>query len=153
MSNETGSATASVVEELSVLSDRVRVLTDGNATDWRYEVFEVLGAPGGGAPLHRHAWDEEFYVLDGTVFIFVDDTCRVCRAGESLRVPAGVAHGFRVGEQGAKFLAFTSPGGASRLFRALHEATSHAQAPAPADIVRIASQYGVEASVGDGITN
>jgi quercetin dioxygenase-like cupin family protein len=151
MSKETGPAIAPVVEELTVLSDRVRVLTDGDATDWRYELFEVLGAPGGGAPLHRHAWDEEFYVLDGTVFIFVDDSCRVCRAGESVRVPAGVAHGFRVGEQGAKFLAFTSPGGASRLFRALHEAARREQAATPADIIRIASQYGVEASSGDGM--
>jgi quercetin dioxygenase-like cupin family protein len=148
MSKETGPAIAPVVDELCVLSDRVRILTDGEATNWRYELFEVLGAPGGGAPLHRHAWDEEFYVLDGTVFIFVDDSCRVCRAGESVRVPAGSAHGFRVGEQGAKFLAFTSPGGVSRLFRALNDAASHAQAT-PADIIRIASQYGVEASPGN----
>ena len=145
MSDETSPAIAHVVEELTVLSDRVRVLTDGDATEGRYEVFEVLAAPGGGAPLHRHAWDEEFYVLSGTVFIYGDDSCRVCSTGESHRVPAGVAHGFRVGEQGAKFLAFTSPGGASRLFRALHEAASHEQAQTPADIKHIASRHGVDA--------
>jgi quercetin dioxygenase-like cupin family protein len=125
-------AAAPVAEELTVLSDRVRVLTNGDATDWRYEVFEILGALGGGAPLHRHAWDEEFYVLDGTVDIFVEDSFRVCRAGESLRVPAGMPHGFRVGERGVKFLAFTAPGGASRLFRALHEAGNQARL-APTD--------------------
>ena len=146
MLHETGTVSPTAMEELTVLSDRVRVLTDGATTDWRYEVFEVLGAAGGGAPLHRHAWDEDFYVLDGTVFIFVGDSCHVCQAGQSLHVPAGMAHGFRVGELGAKFLAVTSPGGASRLFRALHEAASRAQAATPADIKRIASQFGVESS-------
>lgn len=131
------------VEELNVLTDRVRVLTQGEATDGRYEVFEVLGAAGGGAPLHRHPWDEEFHVVEGTVDVLVGDSCQTCRAGQSLRVPAGVFHGFRVGPEGARFLAVTSPDGASSLFRALHQAGRRGQLT-PADVVQIAARHGVD---------
>ncbi len=131
------------VEELNVLTDRVRVLTQGAATAGRYEVFEVLGAAGGGAPLHRHPWDEEFHVVEGTVDVLIGDSCQSCGVGQSLRVPAGVLHGFRVGPAGAKFLAVTSPDGASGLFRALHRASSRGQLT-PADVVQIASQHGVD---------
>src|SRR5689334_25275911 len=113
-----------MVEELNVLTDRVRVLTQGEATGGRYEVFEVRGAAGGGAPLHRHPWDEEFHVVEGVVDVLVGDSCQTCRVGESLRVPAGAFHGFRVGPQVAKFLAVTSPTGASGLFRELHHASA-----------------------------
>lgn len=132
-----------MVEELNVLTDRVRVLTQGEATGGRYEVFEVRGAAGGGAPLHRHPWDEEFHVIEGVVDVLVGDSCQTCRAGHSLRVPAGVFHGFRVGPQGATFLAVTSPNGASGLFRDLHQAGATGQLT-PADVVRIAAGHGVE---------
>src|SRR5262249_22081328 len=116
MSQENHRNPASGVEELTVLSDRVRVLTDGDTTDGRYEVFEVLGAAGGGAPLHCHPWDEEFHVIEGQVDILTGGSSRTYCAGESLRVPAGTLHGFLVGKEGAKFLAVTSPHGASKLF-------------------------------------
>ena len=142
MSNERCESVAPAVEELTVLSDRVRVLTHGDATEGRYEVFEVMGAAGGGAPPHRHLWDEEFHVTEGTMEIFVGDSRRWYGAGESVRVPAGVVHGFRIGDSGAKFLALTSPHGASRLFRALHEAGRNGSLTS-ADIARIASLHGV----------
>jgi len=69
MSPESRDHSPSTVEELTVLSDRVRVLTAGESTGGRYEVFEVLGTAGGGAPLHSHPWDEDFYVLEGTIQI------------------------------------------------------------------------------------
>jgi quercetin dioxygenase-like cupin family protein len=132
-----------MVEELNVLTDRVRVLTQGETTGGRYEVFEVRGAAGGGAPLHRHPWDEEFHVIEGAVDVLVGDSCQTCGVGDSLRVPGGVLHGFRVGPEGAKFLAVTSPTGASRLFRELHQASSKGQLT-PAEVVHIASRHGVE---------
>jgi quercetin dioxygenase-like cupin family protein len=141
MSNDQCSAV--VPEELTVLSDRVRVLTEGDTTQGRYEVFEVRGVAGGGAPPHRHPWDEEFHVTEGTVEIFVRDSWRSYRTGESVRVPAGVLHGFRTGASAAKFLAVTSPQGAGRFFRALHEA-GRKGALSAAEVVRIASLHHVE---------
>jgi quercetin dioxygenase-like cupin family protein len=143
MSNDPCRTAAPATEELTVLSDRVRVLTHGDTTGGRYEVFEVLGAAGGGAPPHHHPWDEEFHVTEGTMEIFVGNTWRPYQAGESVRVPAGVVHGFRTGPSGAKFLAVTSPHGAGRLFRALHEAGRRGALSA-AEILRIASLYDVE---------
>jgi len=130
------------MEELSVLSDRVRVLTAGEMTDGRYEVFEVSGNAGGGAPLHSHPWDEDFYVLEGTVEIVSGGNVGTYRAGDSLRVQAGTLHGFRVGAAGTRFLAVTSPAGASGLFRALDQAGREG-AITPEQIVRIASLHRV----------
>jgi len=143
MSNQNSRDATSSVEELQVLSDRVRILTDGEATGGRYEIFEVLGTAGGGAALHRHPWDEEFHIMEGQLDILLGDSVRTYGAGESLRVPADTLHGFRVGPEGAKFLAVTSPTGASKLFRALHEARTAGGLTA-AEVVRIASLHRVE---------
>jgi quercetin dioxygenase-like cupin family protein len=132
-----------MVEELIVLSDRVRVLTHGGMTEGRYEVFEVHGAAGGGAPLHSHAWDEEFHVVQGEVDVVFQDRTHRCKAGDSLRVAAGTVHGFKVGTEGAKFLAFTSPQGASELFRALDRERRVAPLT-PEKVVQIAAACGVK---------
>src|SRR5262249_3939730 len=118
------------------------VLTDGDTTDGRYEVFEVQATPGGGAAAHRHPWDEEFHILEGQIDIQMGRSCRTYVAGESLRVPAGTLHGFRAGAQGARFMAITSPDGASKLFRALHEAGIRGELT-PESAVRIAAQHRV----------
>jgi quercetin dioxygenase-like cupin family protein len=133
---------AAAPEELQVLADRVRVLTGGELTQGRYEVFEVNGSAGSGAPLHQHPWDEELHVLEGEIVIGVADRWDRYTAGQSLRVPAGVLHGFRVVSESARFLALTSPAGAGELFRALHYAA--AQAPLTEElIVRISAQHRV----------
>jgi quercetin dioxygenase-like cupin family protein len=142
MSPESRDHSPSTVEELTVLSDRVRVLTAGESTGGRYEVFEVLGTAGGGAPLHSHPWDEDFYVLEGTIQIVSGGKMRTYRVGESLRVPAGTPHGFHAGAAGTKFIAVTSPAGASHLFRALDQAAGKGPLT-PEEIVRIASLHRV----------
>lgn len=147
MSSDVSSRNPSGPEELQVLSDRVRVLTGGELTGGRYEVFEVNGTAGSGAPLHQHPWDEEFHLLEGEVVIGVADRWDRYVAGQSLRVPAGVLHGFRVVSPLARFLALTSPAGAGELFRALHHAA--AQAPLTEEIiVRISTAHQVSGTAG-----
>jgi quercetin dioxygenase-like cupin family protein len=97
------------VEELQVLTDRMRVLTSGTSTGGRYELFEVIGGPGGMAPLHQHPWDEDYYVLEGALAIIVEGVRYTYGKGDALRVAAGTAHTFEVPEGGCRFLMLTSP--------------------------------------------
>ena len=46
MSTGSSGSVTSQIEELRVLSDRVRVLTSGTATGGRYEIFDVVGEAG-----------------------------------------------------------------------------------------------------------
>jgi len=57
-------------------------------------IFEQWCDPGHGAPVHVHAVEEVLRVLAGSAEISVGDSIRLVSAGESVIVPAGVAHGF-----------------------------------------------------------
>lgn len=57
-------------------------------------VFEQWCDPGVGAPLHIHAVEEVLRVLAGSAKIQVGDESQLVHTGESVIIPAGVAHGF-----------------------------------------------------------
>jgi quercetin dioxygenase-like cupin family protein len=133
------------VEELQVLTDRMRVLTSGTSTGGRYELFEVIGGPGGMAPLHQHPWDEDYYVLDGALAIIVEGFRYTYGKGDALRVAAGTAHTFEVPEGGCRFLMLTSPSGAGFFFRALDDAMRTGRLT-EAEVARLAAIHQVEAA-------
>ena len=58
-------------------------------------VLEQFCDPGRGAPTHRHAVEEVLTVRSGQAEVWVADEVRQVRAGQSVIVPAGSAHGFR----------------------------------------------------------
>ena len=68
-------------------------------TDGAYFCFEVSTTPGFGPPLHRHAYRELFYVLDGTYEFTIERDGRletiVAGAGSSMAVPPDVPHTFK----------------------------------------------------------
>ena len=57
-------------------------------------VFEQWCAPEHGAPLHIHAVEEVLRVLSGRALVRVGDEEQELGAGETVLVPAGIAHGF-----------------------------------------------------------
>jgi quercetin dioxygenase-like cupin family protein len=68
-------------------------------TGGAYFCFEVSTTPGFGPPLHRHAYRELFYVLEGSYeFTFERDgrlETIVAGAGSSLAIPPDVPHTFK----------------------------------------------------------
>jgi uncharacterized cupin superfamily protein len=75
--------------------------------------FESQLPPGwAGVPPHVHqAYDEAFYVLDGSVTFAVNGTAREWSAGSFVFVPRGAAHGFaNPGASPAKVLIVATPG-------------------------------------------
>lgn len=67
-----------------------------------------LGA-GHAPPLHLHHHDtESFYVLSGSVRFRVGEDLFEAEPGDCVLVPSGLAHAFRIGENGARMLMMSS---------------------------------------------
>jgi len=90
---------------------------DGSETADRYSVSEwwlPAGDPGIGAHVHEEN-DELFFVIEGTVTFRIADVDHELERGSFLRIPAGVAHGFRNTSSGpAGVLNVFIPGGFER---------------------------------------
>jgi quercetin dioxygenase-like cupin family protein len=62
-------------------------------------------APGGGMPLHTNQVEHGQYVLAGRATLSVGDQVVQVAAGDSLHIPAGVPHSYRVdGDETFEFL-------------------------------------------------
>jgi quercetin dioxygenase-like cupin family protein len=78
-------------------------------TDGAFFCFEASSSPGFGPPLHRHAYRELFYVLEGEYEFTVEQDgdlkAIVGKAGTAMAVDGDVAHTFRnVGESQGRLL-------------------------------------------------
>lgn len=79
-------------------------------TDGVFSLLEAEEPPGFGPPLHiHHDAAEAFYVLEGEYVMFLDDRAVSCPAGSFIFIPAGMRHGFRVGEAASRKLNFYFP--------------------------------------------
>lgn len=102
------------------------------------------GPEGAGPPPHQHDWDESFYVIRGEVRFTAGAQAATCSAGTLVHVPAGTVHAFSFGPGGAEMLEIT--GGRSKAVR-LFAALDREIPPGPPDVaqvVRVASNYGVQ---------
>ena len=85
----------------------------GEETGEAYALCEVIVAPGGGAPTHRHnGLNESFYVQDREIEFQLDDRTFVATAGTFLHSPKGQLHGFtNTTATPAKMLVWVTPAG------------------------------------------
>ena len=60
------------------------------------EFFEEFSKRGDGPPLHRHPWPSWELVLDGSIRFHVDDDDHTLSAGDTVYIPAGLAHTYVV---------------------------------------------------------
>jgi quercetin dioxygenase-like cupin family protein len=89
-------------------------------TGGTYSILEQLLAREAGPPPHVHQRSEEvFYVLDGTIRVQLGESVFDAQAGQLIRVPAGVPHGFAVLSETARFLNFYSPAAVDRMIAML----------------------------------
>ena len=88
----------------------------GEQNDGRVGIVESL-MPGGaaGPPLHKHAFDEAFYVLEGELTVLVDGRLGSVGAGELAFAPGGVPHTLaNRGSEPVRFLIVCTPAGFER---------------------------------------
>jgi quercetin dioxygenase-like cupin family protein len=95
---------------------RHKVLLRGEQSDGAISIVEhtmPAGAPG--PPLHSHAFDEAFYVLDGELTFQVRNKLTTAKAGELVFAPGGVPHTLaNLTDTSVRFLLVMTPAGFER---------------------------------------
>ena len=94
------------------------VLLRSEETDGAVSVIEVASGPGfAGPPLHRHDFDEAFYVIEGELTFQLREDVFTRRAGELAFAPRGVAHTYAThSDAPARALIVCTPAGFERHF-------------------------------------
>jgi mannose-6-phosphate isomerase-like protein (cupin superfamily) len=106
--------------------DNARLIVSGNDTDGRYSILEWTiaayakipdeGIRDYGVHLHRRC-EETFLIQEGSLEFLVDNEVVVMNAGDFVRVPPGVKHGYQnTSGSPVKMLVTFMPGGFEELF-------------------------------------
>jgi quercetin dioxygenase-like cupin family protein len=106
-------------------------------TDCEFLMFEAEVEHGKSTPLHTHPAEETFYMLEGTIALYVDGEERELRQGGVAVVPRGVPHAFIVRSAGARILSLHTPGGGEDFYQRASEPAVEGQPPPPVDFARI----------------
>jgi mannose-6-phosphate isomerase-like protein (cupin superfamily) len=94
--------------------------------------------------LHKHDFDEAFYVLEGELTFQVEDELITRRAGELAFAPRGVAHTLANHSDGrARYLLVCTPAGFERYFARMNENPPEwALQEIPFEVERVGPQIG-----------
>ena len=74
---------------------------DGAPT-YAMRLFEMRA--GAVIPEHRHPWEHEIFVVDGSMEVCVEDQCYQLESGDFIYIPPGRSHRYRAGGSGARFI-------------------------------------------------
>jgi quercetin dioxygenase-like cupin family protein len=92
-----------------------KVLLRSEESDGQVAIVELGG--GGRPPLHRHDFDEAFYVLEGELTFRLEEDVFTRRAGELAFAPRGVPHTYaNLSGKPARALLVITPAGFERYF-------------------------------------
>jgi quercetin dioxygenase-like cupin family protein len=97
----------------------------------------------GGPPPHAHAHTTDtFYVLEGTLHVFIGDRELDAPAGSYVLVPPGIVHTFaNTSDQPVRFLNINSPGGWENYLRELTAAMRSGTMPGTQEFAKIVEKY------------
>ena len=109
------------------------MLLSGEQTAGRFAMLDMLIPPGGGPPPHRHAFEECFRVLVGSIEVHLRDLPPVrLEAGDSANIPANAPHAFRNTADVATRLPCTvAPAGLESFFAEFGDPVPTWTSPAP----------------------
>jgi len=102
----------------------------------KFSILENVVDHGAATPMHVHAQDEVFHVLEGELIFCVNNRVSLLFEGSEIVVPAGTPHGWRnKGGRHARMLVFFAPGGIEEMFLRAGGLTS-------SEMVELAAEYG-----------
>jgi len=125
----------------------VRFMVGGAESGGGFSLVEHPMAPRAlGAPLHRHAREDEYsFVLEGRVGALLGDAVVFGEPGDLIFKPRNQWHTFwNAGDEPARILEIISPAGFEDYFAELVALPAEAGPPTPAQIDAIAARHGLE---------
>ena len=124
-------------------------LVSGEETSGRYAVVETIGRPGTEPPMHVHAHEDEcFYLLEGEMTSFRGEEQIRVVPGQSVFLPRGVPHTFRIESPSTRGLILISPAGFDEFFWELGVPAPTSELPADYQLPSIESFLSVSAKFG-----
>jgi quercetin dioxygenase-like cupin family protein len=136
---------------------RTNVLLRSEQSDGHVSIMEnVVAANSDGPPLHKHDFDEAFYMLEGELIFQVEDELFTRRAGEFVFAPRNVAHALaNHTDAEARYLLVCTPAGLERMFIRMAAAAEGVEPPdwalqpAP-EIIQVGPQIARDATAHRG---
>jgi quercetin dioxygenase-like cupin family protein len=123
-----------------VLGETLRPMLT-NAMGSAVEIFDTKGPANAGPPLHTHAWEEIYVVLEGELEVTVAGKTSHLGAGGYAHVPANTPHAYR-NVTDAHFLTIVTRGNAAKFFRQV--STEVAMSPPDiAGVLRVGASHGI----------
>jgi quercetin dioxygenase-like cupin family protein len=120
------------------------VKASADDTGAAFSLLEATEPAGFGPPMHIHRdAGEAFYVLAGEYIVFLQGREHRCPTGSFIYIPAGMLHGFRVGDVPSRKLNLYTPAAMVGYFDEL-SASITATEPDVARLEEIALRYGME---------
>jgi uncharacterized RmlC-like cupin family protein len=120
-----------------------RILAGAEQTNGAWWLGNLLSAPGRKTSLHVHfSADEQFYVLDGTLSMWVGGHWQELPVGAMAAMPRGIPHalGNRT-KQPVRFLASGDPAGFERFFADIETTAHHFSYASPEFLAELAKVY------------
>lgn len=122
---------------------RMALKASADDTAGAFSVLEADEPPRFGPPMHiHHDVAEAFYVTRGEYLIFIGDEEYRCPAGSFIYIPAGVPHGFRVGNVPSSKLNIYTPAAMVGYFDELSDAIQSGDM-SEESLAAIARKYGM----------
>lgn len=137
---------AGQIAALNMGLGEARILIDTERSNGAWWLGHFREDSGFRTPLHlRPVQDEEFYVLDGVLSIFLRGAWNDLAAGAYASVPKGTPHAQATGNKGSvTFLGGGNPAGFERYFPALAELAKNLKPSDPqwpAEVAKVVSRY------------
>jgi quercetin dioxygenase-like cupin family protein len=111
---------------------RVRILVTNEQSGGAFFLIEDTAPRGKTTPLHRHPFDETFYVIEGELLLHVDGEEHTAGPGDAAVAHRGSAHAFIVTSESARWLGLVTPGElGERFFREGGDPVTDPDAPIP----------------------
>jgi quercetin dioxygenase-like cupin family protein len=106
--------------------------TTGDQTGGQLAIAEVLAPEGTGSPKHlHHHEDEAWYVIDGELTFFLDETQYPAGPGSFVFGPRRIEHRFEVTSPEARFLILVTPAGFEDFTRICGQPAASPTVPPP----------------------
>ena len=120
------------LRHFAVVGDTYTYLIEGDATDGRYALIDMLIPAGAGPPPHRHAFEEMFHVLEGRVEVTVRDQKSTAEQGTTVNIPSNVPHHFtNITDEPVRLLCMVAPSGLEKYFAEFGDPLDSRTSPAP----------------------